>query len=59
MVLAGYLVWIRSNLVPTVTPQYQEILVPTISLTPTLAASPSASPTPEKEKAATPTARPE
>ena len=64
VVLAGYLVWIRSKLAPVVSPvpQIQEpTSVPVVVLSPILSASPSGTllPTPTKaQKVATPTANP-
>lgn len=44
VVIAGYLVWLRNRVQPTVTPQIEEQVVITPTVVPTMAASPSASP---------------
>jgi len=61
VVLAGYLVWIRSKLAPVATPQVQitPTIIPTLTLAPLPTASPSATPTLTKgQKQASPTAKP-
>ena len=59
VVIAGYLVWLRSKVQPTVTPQIEEQAQTTPTVEPTTIASPSATPGKEatgsmKQKTSTP-----
>lgn len=59
VVIAGYLVWLRSKVAPTVSPKLEEQVQITPTIAPTMPASPSATPGKEatgaaKQKTSTP-----